>query len=119
MGRYLPKETEGYIKRYMSTPLFDSSRVIPLYYPSPNTPGPETWARHVCMGDVGFFNSLGGFTSLFNIFETKAKNISLGYRPPASFRPFYLTVSEVSAAVERREPPMHHWMMYGLEKKLT
>ena len=108
-------ETDDYIKRYMGSRLFDSSRIIPLYYPSPDTPRPETWSKNVCMGDVGFFNPLGGFTTLFNIFETKSTNISLGYQPPTSFQPFYLPLSMISAEVDRREPPEHHWKTYGFQ----
>lgn len=42
------------------------------------------------MGDVGRFNSSGGFDVMFNIFLTVEENHKMGYFPPITFRPFVL-----------------------------
>lgn len=94
----------------MRTKLFDLDFIIPLFSPSKVPAG----AKNVCIGNVGFFNDLGGFTTLFNIFETKSQNLALGYNPPSGFRPFYKTFSQLSIDIQRSEPPKH-WSYFGFE----
>ncbi len=95
----------------MRTKLFDRNVIIPLFNPSKVT----AHDKNVRIGDVGFFNLLGGFTTLFNIFETTEQNRTLGYEPPRGFRPFHKTFSQLKTRISRVEPPAKHWSYLGFE----
>ncbi|KAF8972480.1 hypothetical protein BDZ97DRAFT_835814 [Flammula alnicola] len=114
LKNHLPKDTERYIKRYMGTNLFDSSRTIPFWDPSPRFGRVETWAKHVYIGDVGLFDSNGGFNTLFNIFQTKAQNIARGYNPPEDFEPYHKLLPDLRVEITREMPPKK-WKLHGFE----
>lgn len=65
---------------------------IPLWNPSPPvTVGaePQAWKLHAQIGDVGYFNDQGGFSTLFNVFESVEQNVkSRQYTPPEGFVPY-------------------------------
>ena len=95
----------------MRKTLFGRNDIIPLFNPS------KVAARdkNVRIGNVGFFNALGGFTTLFNIFETIEQNRALGYEAPRGFRPFHKTFSHLTVSNDRFEPPTKHWSYLGFE----
>lgn len=49
------------------------------------------------MGDVGIFNAEGGFDTLFNIFNSKMRNLDGGYEPPSDFVPYPRSLEEMSS----------------------
>jgi hypothetical protein len=82
----MPKHTAKHVQIYMSAMLFGSDRIIPLWNPSPSIKtNPQTWNRHVYIGDVGIFNEQGAFDTLFNIFLSAEENVAHGHTPPHGF----------------------------------
>jgi len=43
---------------------------------------------NICLGDIGHFNSSGGFETKFNILLSKEENVLLGHCPPVNFVPW-------------------------------
>ncbi|KAH9484562.1 hypothetical protein JR316_0004044 [Psilocybe cubensis] len=58
---------------------------------------------HCTLGDVGVFNSDGGFDVFFNIFMTMEENLAMDYDPPSTFVPLELT-STSSLNAQRPTP---------------
>ncbi|KAF8972496.1 hypothetical protein BDZ97DRAFT_836807 [Flammula alnicola] len=84
----------------MSTELFHSSHVIPLWNPSPCKGHARTWRTHVYIGDVGIFNHDGGFDTLFNIFHSAAENRERKRDPPDDFIPYHKNLSEIGIDIQ-------------------
>ncbi len=125
MKDYVPVGTDLHIKSYMSTKLFGSSEVIPLWTPSPRKGHPRSWQYHLHVGDAGMFNKDGGFDTLFNIFHSAEENRSRGYDPPPDFRCYSEDLSGVAVDCEEVTLPKPSKSLHactlatGFEKKTT
>lgn len=68
---------------------FRSKYAIRLWHPYGNLRNEQHIEDRYCsLGDVGTFESNGGFLVMFNIFLTKEENKFMEYCPPHDFTPF-------------------------------
>jgi hypothetical protein len=103
LKKHIPTVTHDRIVDYMTSDLFNSTIAIPLCRPSPSlfdsiVNHTQNWTRNIYLGDVGVFDSDGGFETYFNIFEDEKSNKSRhgGHAVPSNFIPYHKKLSEMS-----------------------
>lgn len=75
----------------------DSRHVICLWDPFLSLDvSSDMQEKHCTLGDVGTFNSIGGFDVLFNIFLNMEENHQMNYCPPTTFTPYESATKKVS-----------------------
>ena len=78
----LSKNVDSHTLLYMSSNIIDPE-TIAFWFPTP-TLFPRTGGRRgVQLGDLGYFDDLGEFHPIFNIFHSYEQNIAEGARPPS------------------------------------
>ena len=116
LKNYLPKTMAPDVLDYMCTNLFLDQNMIPIWDPSPSVDtGPQAWKRHNGLGDVGYFNDRGGFSTLFNIFETVERNADMwAYSPPEGFSPCLVPMEQIfgDPSGDRIDPHFDHEIMF-------
>jgi len=89
---YFPPETPFAIENYMrGIKLGFEEKCIALWEPraSINSRLSRQFQQaNICLGDIGHFNSSGGFETKFNILLSKEDNGVLGHCPPVNFVPW-------------------------------
>lgn len=90
----LPEPVEKHVKTYVTSKKwnsdYDLKYAITLWHPFNSNIGRnnQMQEKHCILGDVGRFNSKGGFDVMFNIFMTMEENRKMNYFPPITFTPF-------------------------------
>lgn len=112
------ENVEEHVKTYVTTQKdFDHNSicVICLWHPFTNIDLDEQMQENHCiLGDVGRFNSRGGFDVMFNIAMTMEENRKMNYHPPRTFKPIeVLPDITFAASVAREDCPV--FITKGLE----
>jgi len=99
LSHHIKEPIHNHILAFMQTKMLEFSiRDIPiwdsspsLHSTSPNGKGePAALPLSTQVGDVGFFNGLGGFHTIFNILNSYDENKARGLSPPPEFSQFYI-----------------------------
>ncbi|KAF9532748.1 hypothetical protein CPB83DRAFT_903278 [Crepidotus variabilis] len=89
MKIYLPPSTQAEIIAYMTSSIITNPKLIPLWSPPPTLQrGTVQRGKRVAVGDVGYFDSDGGFRVMFNVFWDQNSNKECGFLTPPYFNQF-------------------------------
>lgn len=79
--RKKPLDAESHISIYMASDIIDQD-TTPLWSPFPKLGGRDRQRRGVEVGDLGYMDESGEFTTIFNIFYPHEVNLGHGANPP-------------------------------------